>query len=203
MGVSNGNLILNNGGQVLTTGDFPGALDMTMVFSFTGNPYDSFRIALRTDGIVTGNRDLVDDGVWFSFRYETDPSDPTGFKDNVSIVTGNLAGSTLLAIGTIPIEMNQPNLIRIVDTGSFVSLYINDLSSPFLTAATTADYGDKIAFTNREGAGNGSYISEGSQVSVDFFSVTAVPDYGATAWYLGLSLPLLAFFARRMRLGCC
>jgi hypothetical protein len=93
--VSNGNLILNNGGRVLTAGDFSGALDMTMVFSFTGNPHDSFHIALRTDGVVTGNRNLFNDGVYVSFRYESDPSDPAGFADNVTLVAGNVASTTL------------------------------------------------------------------------------------------------------------
>jgi hypothetical protein len=59
-------------------------------------------------------------------------------------------------------------------------------------------YGDQIAFDNREGAGHGSGISAGSQVSVDFVSITSnVPEAGMTLVYVTCGLIGLAAIRRK------
>jgi hypothetical protein len=185
-----GNLVLSNKGGMLTNIGFSDPVDMLMAFQFTGSTYDSFKIIMRTDGDSTNSNLEVDSGIVVSFRMQSDGGDTT---NNVLLYDENYPVSfSPLATGTFGMTTDQTYLIRLLDTGSSVSLYINDLSTPFLTAATTSSYGDQIAFDNREGAGHGSGISAGSQVSIDFVSITSnVPDMGATALYLAFGIALL------------
>jgi hypothetical protein len=57
-----------------------------------------------------------------------------------------------------------------------------------------------IGLGNREGALAGSSISEGSQVTVESFSVSAVPEFGKTILYLVVSISMLAWMAQQRRL---
>lgn len=190
--VANGNLILTNRGRILTNDEFSRTTDMLLAFQFTGSQNDSFRIVLRTNGASTNPSGEFDNGIYASFRMQSDPGDPAGTTDNVSLFDSN---GDILGLGTFGMVLNTTYLVRILDDGSTVSLFINNIATPFLTASDTDSYGNQIGFYNREGAGAGSFISAGSQVSVDFFSVTSsqVPEGGMTGLYLGLGLFGLMF----------
>lgn len=192
--VSGGNLVLNNRGRVLTTNGFSDPVDMLLAFQFTGSQYDSFHIVLRTDGSSNNAPGEFDNGIFATFRMKSDTGDTS---NNVSLFSQQNPTGTQLGAGTFAMTEDQTYLIRILDTGSMINLFINDLSTPFLTAYTTDSYGSQIGLDNREGAGAGSGISAGSQVSIDFFSVTSkVPELGVTALYLGLSIVALMLVMR-------
>jgi hypothetical protein len=77
-----------------------------------------------------------------------------------------------LGIATYPISQGQTYFVRIIETATSVSLYINDFTNPVITALTTSSYGSQIGFSNREGAAAGSSISDGSQVTIKSVSVS-------------------------------
>ena len=59
------------------------------------------------------------------------------------------------------------------------------------------DYGDKVGAFNRQGAASGSFISAGSQMSIDSI-VVRTPDGGMTAVMLGVGLVGLIGIRRRV-----
>lgn len=198
VGVSGGNLILNNRGRVLTDAGFNQPIDMLMGFQITGSQFDSFKIFLRTDGVSTNGSAEFDNGIFASFRLKSDTGQTSG---NVTLSHQNHPASLgPLATGTYAMSLNESLLIRLTDDGTNVKLYINDLNNPFLIAANTATFGNQIGFYNREGAGAGSYISAGSQVKVDFVSITSnVPDAGSSVLLVALGMLGLAGIHQRRR----
>jgi hypothetical protein len=197
--VDAGNLLLTDRGRVLTNAGFSGTVDTLLAFEFTGSLYDSFHVVLRTDGASNNAPGEFDNGIFATFRMQSDPGDITG---NVSLFSQQNPSVTQLAVGTFAMSLDQTYLVRLLDDGTNISLFINDLINPFLTVSTIDSYGSQIGLDNREGAGAGSYISAGSQVKVDFVSVTShVPDTGATALYLGFVFVGLSFFAPRRSYG--
>jgi hypothetical protein len=196
--VNNG-LILTNGGTVLTQSGFPKAIKIDMSFEFTGTDFDSFKLVTRTNGaMLLNNSGEFDQGIRVSFRMRSDPTDPAGTNDNVEMDDIDYpTGQTELGIGTFAMTQGETYNIELLETDTSVSLFIDDFSTPFLTAATTSSYGDLIGLDNREGAAAGSSISEGSQVTVESLSVSTVPDSGTTAIYLGIAISLLAAVAQK------
>jgi hypothetical protein len=119
--------------------------------------------------------------------------------------TGNLIGNValedavVLTTGTISLTTNTFYTVRFVDTGSTLALYLNGDSTPFLTAATSSVYGDKVSAFNREGAGNNSYISAGSVSALDYLTVSnysAVPEPSTYALFLS-AVGMLAVARKR------
>ncbi len=193
--VNNG-LVLTDGGAVLTQTGFPSAIKIDMSFEFTGTQFDSFKLDTRTDGaMLLNNSGEFDQGIRVSFRMMSDTGQTA---DNVELDDIDYpTGQTLLGTGTFAMTQDQTYNIELLETNTSVSLFIDDFSTPFLTAATTSSYGDLIGLNNREGALAGSTISEGSQVTVNSFSVSTVPESGPTVIYLGLVFSLLAYVARQ------
>ncbi len=184
--VADESLVLNNRGRVITTGHYPDPFELTMRFQITGTVFESFKIGLRTDGTTTNPPHEFDAGIFASFRIRSDPGD---LLNNVTIYSQDHPIGELLAQGTFAMQLNTPYDLKIVDTGSSVSLFLNDFSAPFLTAASSAAYGHQVGFYNREGAGAGSFISAGAQVKVDFFEIMSargVPDGNSTLGLLAL-----------------
>jgi hypothetical protein len=194
--VNNG-LILTDGGAVLTLSGFSNDIQIDLGFEFTGTQFDSFKIFFGTTGDITNNSGVFDEGLFASFRMMSDPTDPAGTNDNVSLyyddypTTSGLFGSSTFAMTTDTLYN-----IRIDEIGSNISLYVDDFTTPILTATTTDSFGELIGLENRQGAASGSSISEGSQVTVDYLTVTGVPDAGSTILELGLSISLLGLFYR-------
>ena len=195
--VNNG-LVLTNGGAVLTATAFPTSEQIDMSFEFTGTSYDSFKLVTRTNGVVTNNSGEFDSGIVVSFRMQSDPGDPAGTSNNVDLYDTNTPISqTQLGLTTFEMTQGQVYNVRLDETPTEVSLYINDFSTPLLAAATTSSYGGLIGLNNREGAAAGSGISEGSQVTIDSFSVTAIPESPSYAALLGLAAIGFAVAQRR------
>ncbi|MDB6095709.1 MAG: hypothetical protein JWM32_3271 [Verrucomicrobia bacterium] len=174
-----------------------------MAFRFTGSLHDDLHVALRTDGTSTNLSGEFDSGLFANFSMQSDTGSPTG---NISLGSYDYPNSSagILSLGTFSMVQNQTYLVRILDDGTNVSLFVNNLIIPFLTASSTASYGNQIGFYDREGAGAGSFISAGSQVKVDFFSVTgspeevaSVPEGGMTAAFLGLSCVVMGCALRK------
>jgi hypothetical protein len=190
--VGGGNLVLTDGGRTLSRNAFPTAIDIDLSFRFTGSPYDSFKIVTRTDGSTTNSAGNFDNGIVASFRMMSDPSDPEGTADNVALYDENYPTSqTELAVGTFAMTTDQDYEIRLIETSTSVSLFINDFSTPLLAADTTDAYGGQIGFSNREGAAAGSAISDGSQVEINYVEVVGLPDTGSTAAGLFVACTLL------------
>jgi len=194
--VSGGNLILDNRGRLLSKAGFDEPIDLTMGFQITGNIHESFKVFLRTDGVSTNAPGEFDRGIFASFRIQSDTGQASG---NITLSQQNHPFSLgMLATGTYALALNQTNVIRLTDDGYNVSLYINDLANPFLSYSIADSFGNQIGFFNREGTGAGSGISAGSQVRVDFVSITSnVPERGSTLIMLGMTV--LGLVAARMR----
>ena len=194
--VSGGNLILDNRGRVLSIAGFDEPIDLTMGFQITGNIHESFKVFLRTDGVSTNAPGEFDKGIFASFRIQSDTGQTTG---NITLSQQNDPFSLgVLTTGTYSLALNQSNVIRLTDDGYNVKLYINDLANPFLSYSIADTFGDQIGFFNREGAGAGSFISAGSEVKVDFVSITSnVPDAGTTAFLVGMTMLSLAAARKR------
>lgn len=182
--VSGGNLILDNRGRVVTQESYSGTVDLVMAFQLTGSAHDVFKILMRTDGVSTNAPGEFDDGLYTEFAVQGD----TGSTTN-NIKMGGLTGH--MALGTYAFSLNTTYLIRLLDDGTNLTLYINDLINPFLSISTDERGGNQVGFYNREGAGAGSGISAGSEVKVDFVSISGgsrVPDSGSTLALLGVGM---------------
>jgi len=68
--------------------------------------------------------------------------------------------------------------------GSNIAVYFGDMQTPLLsTTEAFAPPGDQVGFYNREGAGNGSGISAGSQVQIQYISIETVPEPSSVAMF--------------------
>ena len=192
----NDGLILTDGGDVLTQSGFPETIQIDMSFEFTGTQYDSFALVTRTDGSLVPDSVQFTSGIIARFRMMSDPSDPAGKTNNVDLYVENSPNDPIqLGIGTFAMTQDQTYNIELLETDSAVSLFINDFSTPFLSGPTTSSFGGLIGLNNREGAAAGSGISEGSQVTVESFSVSTVADSKIA---LGIVAPIflgLCYFA--------
>lgn len=183
-------VLLANHGSLLTSSS--GGTDLRFSFKFTGNSHDSLKINLRGDGQMTNVNREFDSGIFASFRVMDDRGSRSG---NVSLYEQNWPVSyNDLIDGTFRINSNQQYDIRVLDTGTCVSLFINDLDHPFLTINCLTDYGDMVGFSNREGAGHESYISTNSQVEISNISMQSVPDIESVIALMIPTLLLLQFF---------
>ena len=164
--VTSGNLSVINGAGILSTGGYSAPIEVDFAFAFTGNSHDSFRVYTRSGQFNSGGYGA--NGVGVSFRIQDDSGNTSG---NIALEDNG----TVLATGTFPLALNTYCSVRLVDSGSSLTLYLNSSSTPLLTAATGSTYGTKIVSFNRQGAGSGSYISAGSVTALDYVTVWAIP----------------------------
>jgi len=170
---SGGNAVFVNRGRILSNASLPTAIEVFGRFSFTGNIHDQFSIATRTNGVTTNQYAEFDLGISFRFQIQNDLGSTT---NNVVIARLSHPDVTpIIAQGTYNLALNTPYDFRIVDDGTNVSLYINDLNTPFLTASDSTSPGDRLGILNREGSGGGSSLSDGSVVQLDYIHVVPEP----------------------------
>lgn len=190
---SGGNAVFVNRGRLLSLASMPTAIDITGRFTFTGNVRDQFNILTRTTGVSTNQWYEFDTGMSFRFQIQNDLGSTA---NNIKIAHGGFPGpSPDLVTGTYSLALNTPYDFRITDDGTNVALFINDFTTPILTATDSSVLGDKLGIYNREGSGGGSSISAGSTVRLDYIQVVPEP---RTALF-GLALCGVSLWRRRMR----
>lgn len=163
--VASGSLALSNGGGIVSVASYSTPIEVTFSFAFTGGSYDSFRVYTRAGQFNSNGYGAK--GVGVSFRLQEDAGN----------LNGNIAledNGAVLATGTIALARNTYYTVRLVDTGSSLSLYWNSSASALSTVTTASSYGNKIVAFNREGAGHGSLISAGSVTALDYLTVSAL-----------------------------
>lgn len=187
--VSGGVVSLANGAGFISNATYTTPIRIDFSFAFTGGNYDSFRVYDRADQF-NGNGYGLTHGVGVSFRVQED--------------TGNLSGNialeaygVTLSTGTMSLTANTYYTFSLVDDGTNLSFYVNGSATPFLTGSSTDHFGNKVGTFNREGAGNGSSISAGSVSSLDYLTVTAVPEPAAWGAVAGLCAVGVALRARK------
>ena len=187
--VGSGIASLANGAGLLSKSTFSEPFEVEFSFAFTGTSHDSFRIVTRADAFNPVGYGVVN-GVAASFRIQED--------------TGNLAGNialenngAVLATSTVPLALNTWHTARLRDDGLGLALYWATDTTPLLTAAVASTYGNHIATFNREGAGNNSQISAGSIASIDYLTITAIPETGTSALLVGALSGLGAMIVRQ------
>jgi hypothetical protein len=189
---SGGNAVFANRGRLLSRASFPTSIEVTGRFTMTGNIHDDFKLFTRTDGASTNQFGELDLGIRFEFSIQEDGGSTT---NNIKIGRNDYPGSSPnLTTGTFALALNTPYDFRITDDGTNLALYINNLTTPFLTASDSTVIGHHLGIYNREGSGGGSSISDGSVTRVDFVEVVPEPSVVVFA-----ALSTLAFALRRNR----
>ena len=167
--VGGGNVVLLNRGKLVTRASFANNIEIRTRFAFTGNPNDVFDVWWRTDGdenpasgnnsreFVRGVRlhcQIIDVGLeWYDH--------PVNVGARVRF-NANLVANTFYDV-----------LVR--DDGTNIQAWVGNTNGrPVLTLSITNRFGSKVGMYNREGAGNGSSISAGSESSVDFIEITSL-----------------------------
>jgi hypothetical protein len=175
--VSSGRVSLTNGAGLLSVSNYATPIEVSFSFAITGSNYESFNVYTRSDQFYPDGY-AFQNGVGVSIRIQSD----TG------VTAGNIMlhddGATI-ASGTIPLSLNTLYSARLVDTGSALTLYWGSDTSPFITATTAADYGDKVGAWNRHGAAAGSSISAGSITQIDSLTISAIPEPSTYAAIFG------------------
>ncbi len=168
---SGGTVALSNHGKLISASSVSNSVDVTLKFRFSGSAYDQFRLVTRTNASSTNSNQEFDNGISVDIRMRSDTGSTAA---NVAISRSNFPfGGAELIRGTYPIALNQDYTARVVDDGTNVRVYVNDLSTPLVQATDTFRGGNLIGLTNREGAGNGSSISAGSQVRLSAFTINS------------------------------
>ena len=189
---SGGNAVFLDRGRLLSLTSLPTSIDVTGRFTFTGNVRDEFKILTRTDGTTTNPFGEFDLGISFRFQIQDDGGSTT---NNIKIFRHGYPGaSPALALGTFGLALNTAYDFRITDNGTDLALYINNLTTPFLTATDSTVIGNRLGIYNREGSGGGSSISDGSVTRLDYVQVVPEP---STALFGALSA--LVLLLRRNR----
>jgi hypothetical protein len=193
---ANGFAVFENRGRILTANAMPTDIDITGSFEFTGNIHDHFSIVTRTDGSTSNPNGYFNDGITFGFEIQNDLGQTA---NNITISDFNYPANTGTVLVSTAYAMSLDTLynFQITDNGSNLALYINNFTTPILTATDSSVYGDQIGLYNREGTGGGSSISAGSIVQLDYLNVQAVPEPSAV--WLGFSGLTLFLVPRRFK----
>ena len=179
--LSNGNLVLVNRGTIITKQGFNTPFDLNSNFRIEGN-YDRVGIYLRTTGASTNPWKDQDNGIFINFQQDTygDFSkrwigiaewSVGGLNDLTGAYT-NDSNTYYNQLATTPANIPSNTLLnyRITDDGYNIAVYLENLSTPILTASTSFAPGNKIAFNN-------GY--SGNQIAID--SVEIIPETSAVS----------------------
>jgi len=143
MTISNGNAVFFQRGILISQQNLPSSYIVQGRFAFTGGSYDQFQINLRTDGALMQDWWNFPNDVYVGFsRRGGDDGDKIG-QNNIYL---QAYGST---VGNFTFLNDIYYDFKIVDTGNTITLFLNDLETPFLATNTTAGSGNKIGIENR------------------------------------------------------
>jgi hypothetical protein len=125
-----------------------------------------FKTILRTDGTFQNNQyQETANGIMIEITSSSNwDSDASRNVRIIDVVNGNQVQ------GGLVLSMNTFYDFRIVDSGSSVSAYVGNLSQPLITLNTSATYGEKISFYNREEIGSINHVTQ-----VDYISIVPEP----------------------------
>lgn len=193
-----GVVTLENHGTILSRNPIPTTFTAEGRFQFTGSDFDRFQFVTRTDGVTTAPNQTFGSGLRYEFRLHR--NDGVGWPSAIFIFEqdDDPALATELASVDFAFGKNQWIDFKVVDDGTNVDFFVTDFVTPVLSVSSAAGNGNLIGLYNREGSGNGSSISAGSTVEIDFLSVTNVPEPTTVLGLLGLIGT--AFLRRRRRI---
>lgn len=120
-----------------------------------------------------------------------DDGDQTGQR-NVAIAAGLNTNGVL---GNFTFSTDVFYDFRIVDTGSNITLFLSDMTNPFLSVGTSERTGYKIGLENRGVVP--WFPTYDNEVKLDYIRVSTVPDGGATVGLFGMCFVGLAILRRK------
>src|ERR1041385_6791658 len=165
---SSGSAHFVNGAWLTTVEQFPNA-SVSGRFTISGWEYDRFKVLVRSDGTTIDNhwQDRIG-GLGIQFTSGADPD----YGPSQTLQLWNFQTGTLLATAGPTINMNTPYDFLIADSGTAISVFINNSPTAALTFATSTSYGNYVELGNREkaaGAGPPPY-------HLDLDSISIVPE---------------------------
>jgi len=145
---SGGNLRFVNGAAIITTAQFANPT-ISGRFRISGWEYDRFKVLLRSDGttIDTHWQSRIG-GLGIQFTSGSNPD----YGSAQTLQLWNFRTGTLLTTAAPTINMNTWYDFTIADSGSLISVFLNNSATPALSYATTTSYGNYVEFGNREQA---------------------------------------------------
>lgn len=173
--VADGYLNLVNRGVITSVQEFSSPIQIEGRFQFMNNPTSNFYIWLRSTG-------LGQPGIGIKFEIQAEPWNP----ELRQISIGDYTGSPASWMENVLIYNHSNKIIsldtwynfKVIDTGSEITLFFNDATSPTLSLSTVGSAGSKVSFFNREGSAGGSSISEGGLTRFDSITIS-VPEPSA------------------------
>ncbi len=190
---SGGALTSTNRGILISTGQFTGALEINTRVSLSGFG-SALDLMWKSDGQGLTNMGTTAAGFFVSFLGGGGTGSlATGIKN----VTANVNGQNWISMA-VPLDTWVD--VRVVDTGSSISVYLNGAVTPTAsvgyTAADTTAIGSNgyLQFYSRENFG-GPYSA-----SMDYITVTAIPEPSTYAAIFGAcALGLVAYRRHRLK----
>ena len=185
--VADGCLNLLNRGVIASIQDFSSPIQIEGRFQFMNNPTSNFYIWLRSAG-------FGQPGIGIKFEIQAEPWNP----ELRQISIGDYTGSPETWLENVLIYNHTNKIIsldtwynfRVIDTGSEITLFFNDATSPTLSLSTSGSAGSKVAFFNREGSANGSSISEGGLTRFDSITISVPEPSALSLLAVGLGVVL-------------
>jgi hypothetical protein len=166
---SSGDLRFHNGAWITSVWQFQNPT-ITGRFSINGWAYDRFKVILRSDGVTIDNHwQTRIGGLGIQFTSGANPD----YGVSQTLQLWNFQTGTLLATAAPTINMGTAYDFSITDSGSAISVYLNNSPVPVLTYATSLSYGNYVEFGNREqaaGSGPPPYY-----VNLDYVSIVPEP----------------------------
>ena len=172
--LENGEVVFRNGGSLITKNPLPASTTLSGSFQFTGSMWDRFSINLRANGNLRfGTYGTYASDIYVEIQHTGGESG--GPIKNVTISHDGVAHYDQSQFGSSGrFESNTLYNFKIEDTGLNINVYVDDFITPLVTATTSAREGFFLAIGNREGGGNGSWISNGSELRLE--SITIIPE---------------------------
>jgi hypothetical protein len=193
IGVSGGNAIFTQRGILVSQAAMPNAIEIDGRFAFGGGIYDQFQITLRTDGLIDTPYYNFDNNIYVGFnRQGSDDGSKNGIE-NIGMAAG---WSTPGKVGNFLFQTDVYYDFRIVDTGSKITLYLDDLTNPFMSVDTTERTGNLIGLENRGVVP--WFPTFDNQVKLDYITVSTVPDSGTYCGLVGALFVGMALIRRRI-----
>lgn len=189
MTITSGSASFLNRGILVSRISFPTSYQLSGSFEFVGNTDDQFLINLRTDGTLQQPADNPALGTYVSFGGgDIALNTPNNVKVEDDLA-GNVAGTMFTFVPDTFYNF------RIVDNGDDITLYLVDLTTPFLSLNTSSRQGgtiNEIDMENSRGTAGGGPAGENLGVVLNNFSITAIPE-PSTFCLFGLSALLLGW----------